>query len=41
MVFDMRENMAGGGTAVAAAGIDGVACCNRLLAKGVVVVEAH
>lgn len=33
--------MAAGGKAVAAAGIDGAACCSRLLAKGVVVVEAH
>lgn len=32
--------MAAGGTAVAAAGIDGVARCSRLLAKGVVVEEA-
>lgn len=33
--------MAAGGTAVAAAGTDGVACCSRLLGKGVVMEEAR
>lgn len=32
--------MAAGGTAIAAAGIDGVACCSRLLGKDVVEEEA-